>query len=160
MRSPLGPALANIFMCSFGNKWLKDCPYDLKPAFYRRYVDDIFILLSSLNHAEKLKKYLSFKQSNINLSLEKGNNGRLAFSDINIFRENVYRKKTFGGGYTNFNSFIPETYKTGLIKSLLFRCFSLYPTVVKLHHEINILKSILYWNNSPCDFVEKSMKQF
>ena len=160
MRSPLGPALANIFMCSFENKWLKDCPYDLKPAFYRRCVDDVFILLSSLNYAEKLKKYLSFKQSNINFSLEKENNGRLAFSDINIFRENVYRKKTFGGVYTNFNSFIPETYKTGLIKSLLFRCFSLYPAVVKLHHEINILKSILYRNSSPCDFVEKSMKQF
>ena len=26
MGSPLGPALANIFMCNFENKWLKDCP--------------------------------------------------------------------------------------------------------------------------------------
>ena len=26
MRSPLGPALANIFMCSFESKWLCDCP--------------------------------------------------------------------------------------------------------------------------------------
>ena len=42
MGSPLGPALANIFMCSFENKWLKDCPSGLKPVFYRRYVDDIF----------------------------------------------------------------------------------------------------------------------
>ena len=24
--SPLGPALANIFMCSFESKWLRDCP--------------------------------------------------------------------------------------------------------------------------------------
>ena len=30
MGSPLGPALANIFMCSFENKWLKDCPHGLK----------------------------------------------------------------------------------------------------------------------------------
>ena len=43
MGSPLGPALANIFMCSFENKWLKDCPHSLKPklVFYRQYVDDI-----------------------------------------------------------------------------------------------------------------------
>ena len=41
MGSPLGPALANIFMCSFENKWLKDCPHSLKPVFYRRYVDDL-----------------------------------------------------------------------------------------------------------------------
>ena len=33
---PLGPALANIFMCSFESKWLKDCPHNLKPVFYRR----------------------------------------------------------------------------------------------------------------------------
>ena len=58
MGSPLGPALANIFMCSFENKWLKDCPHSLKPVFYRRYVDDIFVLFSSLDKAEKLKKYL------------------------------------------------------------------------------------------------------
>ena len=28
---------------------------------------------------------------------------------------NVYRKNTFSGAYTNFNNFITETYKTGLI---------------------------------------------
>ena len=36
MRSRLGPALANMFMYSFGNKWPKDCPHGLKPVFYRR----------------------------------------------------------------------------------------------------------------------------
>ena len=66
--------------------------------------------------------YLSSKYPSTNFSLEKENDGRLSFLDINIFREkgkfvtNVYRKKTFSGVYTNFNSFIPETYKTGLIK--------------------------------------------
>ena len=38
------------------------------------------------------------------------------FLDVNIFHENdkfatnVYRKKTFNGVYTNFKSFITETY--------------------------------------------------
>ena len=76
----------------------------------------------------------------INFLLEEENNDRLSF---NTFREKgkfvtVYRKKTFSGVYNNFNSFIPETYRTGLIKSLLFRCFSSYSDFVKLHHEINI----------------------
>ena len=43
MGSPLGPALTNILLCNFENKWLRDCPYSLKPVFYRRYVDDIFV---------------------------------------------------------------------------------------------------------------------
>ena len=71
--SPLGPALANIFMCNFGNKRLKDCSHSLKPVFYRWYVDDIFVLFSSLDEAEKFKKYFSSKYPNINFSLEKEN---------------------------------------------------------------------------------------
>ena len=166
MGSPLGPALANIFMCNFENKWLKDCPHSLKPVFYRRYVDDIFVLFSSLDQAEKFKKYLSSKHPNINFSLEKENEGRLSFLDVNIFREkgkfvtNVYRKKTFSCVYTNFDSFIPETYKTGLIKSLLFRCFNLCSDFVEFHHEIDILKGILYKNSYPRDFVDKCIKDF
>ena len=147
--SPLGPALANIFMYSFENKWLKDCSHSLKPFFYRWYVDDIFVLFSSLDQAEKFKKYLSSKHPNINFSLEKENDGRLSFSDINIFPEkgkfvtNVYRKKTFSGVYTNFNSFIPETYKPGLIESLLFRCFNLCSDFVNFHHEKYIEKHLV-----------------
>ena len=61
----------------------------------------------------------------INFSLEKENDGRLSFLDINILHEigkfvtSVYWKNSFSGVYTNFNSFIPETYKTELIKPLL-----------------------------------------
>ena len=57
MGSPLDPALANIFMCNFENKWLKDCPHNLRPVFYRWYVDNIFVLISSLDQVEKFKKY-------------------------------------------------------------------------------------------------------
>ena len=141
MWSPLGSALANIFMCSFKNKLLKDCPHSLKLVFQRQYVDDIFVLFSSLDQAEKCKKYLSSKHPNINFSLEKENDGRLSFLDINIFREkekfvtNIYWKKTFSGVYANFNSFRPETYKTGLIESLLFRCFNLCSNFVKFCHK-------------------------
>ena len=34
MGSPMNPALANIFMCSFQSKWVRDCPNDLNPVFY------------------------------------------------------------------------------------------------------------------------------
>ena len=87
MGSPLGSALANIFICNFENKLLKDCPHSLKPVFYRHYVDDIFVVFSSLDQAEKFKKYFSSKHPNINFSLEKENGGHLSFLDVNIFRE-------------------------------------------------------------------------
>ena len=70
MRSPLSPALANIFMSSFESKWLKDCPCNLEPVLYRRYVDDIFVLFSSIDQAEKFKKYLSSKHPSINFCIK------------------------------------------------------------------------------------------
>ena len=56
MGSPLGPTLANIFMCSFKNKWLQDCPHGLKPVFYRRHVDDIFVFVVVLLIRQKSLK--------------------------------------------------------------------------------------------------------
>ena len=138
-------------MCSFENKWLKDCPPCLNHVFYRWYVDDIFVLFLSLDQAEKFKKYLSSKYPNINFLLQKENDGvylfwtSIFFCEKGKFNTNVYRKKTFSGVYTNFNSFLPETYKIDFIKLLLFQYFSLCSSnFVKFYHEINILKSILY----------------
>ena len=84
----MGPALANIFMCSLESKWLRDCPNDFKSVFYRHYVNDIFVLFSSPDHVDKFKEYLQSKHPNIKFSLEKEKNGRLPFLDVNIFREN------------------------------------------------------------------------
>ena len=63
MGSPLGPALLHIFICSFERKWLRDCPIDFKPVFYRSYMDDKFVLFSSPDHADKFREYLSCKPS-------------------------------------------------------------------------------------------------
>ena len=77
MGPPLDADLTYIFMSSSEKKkWLKYCSRGLKHAFYRRYIDQIFVLLSSIDHAEKLKEQLSFKHPNINFSLEKEKGGR------------------------------------------------------------------------------------
>jgi len=44
MGSPLGPVFANIFLAYHENGWINNCPVEFKPAFYRRYVDDTFLL--------------------------------------------------------------------------------------------------------------------
>ena len=95
----------------------------------------------------------------INFSIEKE-------KDVNIFRQNekfatnVYRKKAFSWVYTNFKSFMPETYKIGLIKSILFRCFSFCSDFIKFHHEIDKLKRFLYKNIYPRDLIDKCIKEF
>ena len=88
------------------------------------------------------------------------------FLDVNIFGENkqfatkVYRKKTFSGVYNSFKSFTPERYKIGLIKSLLFWCFSLCSDFIIFHRETDKLKNNLYKSNQPIDLVYKCIKEF
>ena len=43
MGFPLGPTFANFFM-NF-HEWLQDCPPEIKPKYYRRYVGDICLQL-------------------------------------------------------------------------------------------------------------------
>ena len=44
MGSSLGPTMANVSLSFYDMKWLEQCPNELKPVFYRRYVDDIFVV--------------------------------------------------------------------------------------------------------------------
>ena len=50
MGSPLGPTLANAFLCHYEKERLDNCPSHFKPIVYRSYVDDIFVLFSSKEH--------------------------------------------------------------------------------------------------------------
>ena len=47
MGSPLGPTLANLFLVYHERKWLESCPVQFRPKYYRRYVDDVFLCLST-----------------------------------------------------------------------------------------------------------------
>ena len=52
MGSPLKSTLANILLCYYESNWLKDCPKDFKPCYYKRYVDDIFVLFNKPEHVQ------------------------------------------------------------------------------------------------------------
>ena len=65
MGSPLGPILPNAFLCFYERKYLEECPSEFKPVFYRRYVDDIFVLFKSTDHLEKFCNYFNTCHPNI-----------------------------------------------------------------------------------------------
>ena len=70
MGSPLGPTLANIFLCYHESNWLKDCPQDFKPVYYKKYVDDIFVLFSKPEHALFFLEYVKKSHNNMKFSIE------------------------------------------------------------------------------------------
>ena len=55
MGSPLGPTLANVFLCHYEKEWLDKCTSHFKPIVYRRYVDDIFVLFHLKNISSLLQ---------------------------------------------------------------------------------------------------------
>ena len=59
MRSPLGPNLANVFLCYHEKTWLQNCLSQFKPVIYRRYVDDTFLRFCSKHHIEIFRNYLN-----------------------------------------------------------------------------------------------------
>ena len=72
----------------------------------------------------------------------------------------IYRKPTFTGVFTNFESFIPDIYKRGLIETLLHRSFRLCSNYENFPREIETLKSILKRNSYPHNLVNHCIKKF
>ena len=166
MGSPLGPTLANIFLCFHEQIWLDNCPVEFKPMIYRRFVDDTFLLFRSKEHIEKFRLYLNCQHANIKFTSEIEENNSISFLDIKINRDSnrfltsVYRKPTFSGVFTNFDSYIPLSYKSGLISSLLYRAFKLCSNFEIFHQEIIFLKDIFKRNGYPSNFIDNCVKTF
>ena len=141
MGSPLGPTLANIFMCHNEKHWLANCPIHFKPIIYRRYVDDTFLIFRRPQDADLFLDYLNSQHPNIKFTADKEKNKELHFLDINItrldntFKTNTYRKPTYTGLYTLFTSFIPHNIKTHIFTNLLFRAFTFCSTYPAFHTE-------------------------
>ena len=166
MGSPLGPTLANIFLCHFEEIWLSQCPKQFKPKYYQRYVDDIFLLFDKPDHVNKFENFLNSWHKNIKFTKELEKDNAIPFLDILVsrktcnFETSIYRKPTFSGVYLNFKSFVPEVYKRGLVNCLLFRVHKLCTNWSIIHDEINKIKEIFLKNKYPLDFLDFLIKKF
>ena len=112
MGSPLGLTMANVFLSFYEMKWIEQCPDEFKSVFYRRYVDDIFVLFESAEHLSKFHAYLHTCHPNMSFSFEQELNGKLSFPEVEVSRQQdkfvttVYRKPSFSGVYTHFDNFL------------------------------------------------------
>ena len=118
--------LAYAFSFFHEQIWLNEYPDEFKPTYYRKYVDNIFVLFRSPDHLEKFRNYLNSKHRNITFTCEKEQNNSMAFLDVlitrtsNGFKISAYRKPTFSAAYSYLNSFISEECKLGSVSTLLF----------------------------------------
>ena len=161
MGSPLGPALANLFMGYYKQKWLES-DHGRLVKFYRRYVDDIFCFFENEHQAQTFLDFLNIQHPNLNFTIEKQHMKQLPFLDVLNTRSgrlitSAYRKSTFTGLLQNYDSFVPSTYKKGLIKTLIDRTFRLNNIWAGFHLDLEKLKVILQKNEYPLKLIDKPL---
>ena len=109
---------------------------------------------------------MNSKHRNIKFTVEREENNSLCFPDIKIFRysgkfqTSVYRKPTFSGVLTNFESFLPISYKYNLISTLLHRGFMICSSYRTLHFEIMKIKQIFRSNGYPKNVLDRCKKMY
>ena len=101
-----------------------------KICFWKRYVDDVFII-NSEPHINVILHYSNSLCQSIQVTLEIEENSKLSFLAILIehskvnghldFVTSVYRKPTFSGQYLNFNSINPLSHKLTVTRILFHR---------------------------------------
>ncbi|MGL4481483.1 MAG: reverse transcriptase domain-containing protein, partial [Lactococcus garvieae] len=162
MGSPLGPLLSDIFMSSLENNYLKDSINSV--LLYCRYIDDIFIIVNDMKDIPPLLDVFNSAHSSITFTMEPEKDRSFNFLDVllskrpdNSLKLSVYRKPTWTGQYTHFNSYVPLSQKRNLVRTLAYRARRICSNDTvedELLHIIDILKN----NGYPERFVSRNMK--
>ena len=82
MGLPLGPTFANIFLCFHEKKWLSACPSEFRPAYYKRYVDDCFLIFNDISHMDNFLDFLNGQHPKIKFTKEVESDRSLPFLDV------------------------------------------------------------------------------
>ena len=156
----LGPVLANIFL------GFCECriPDYLWPCLYRRFVNDTFGLLDSRDGALAFLRCLNELHPSLQFTMESEDNGQLPFMDVrvrieeNVFTTAIYRKPTFTGLYTRWDSYGPTSQKIALVRSLVQRARKICSPQY-LDGEVKTLQSIFEKNGYPGPIVSRVTQQ-
>ena len=112
-------------------------------------------MFDNINAANQFLHYLNSCYANVKFTVEFEENNTISFLDILIKRNNhafstsIYRKKTFTGLYTKWDSFTPRKYKINLIRTLTFRCFRICSSPSLLSSSLDELRKLLLQNWYP-----------
>ena len=134
--------------------------------FYKRYVDDTFLLFEEQSHAALFLNFINSYHPNINFTMDSEHNNKLSFLDILVSRSDgkfvtgVYRKETFTGLGLNYFSNCYRAFKVNTCKTLLFRAYAICSNWVKFDEEISTLKMYFSKNCYPSFVFEKCVKNF
>ena len=130
MGSPLSPILANFCMEFLESDFISRCPVNIKPHFWVRYVDDIFILYhGNDDYFTRFLEYVNGLLPSITFSVEFEENNKLPFLDVMVHRDplnfsfsfSVYRKPTNAEMYIHYFSYHSPQIKSNVVSNMVTR---------------------------------------
>lgn len=125
MGSPVSVTMANLIMEHLEMTALRRTLHEIK--FYRRYVDDTFVILNR-EHVTDFLSTLNGVEPSIQFTYEVEHDNKLPFLDVNVRRcqngklaTSVHRKACDTENFLNFESYHPIEHKRSVVRSLLQR---------------------------------------
>ncbi|XP_068692461.1 uncharacterized protein [Montipora foliosa] len=163
MGSPLGPLMANVFMCHLEDKLARD---GMVPSLYKRYVDDTFARMPNTDAAADFLATLNGLHPSLKFTMELPSENTIPFIGIQIIKNGtehetrVYRKPTNTGLLLHFQSHVDKRYKTGLLNTMLHRAHALSSTTEAFNEECAKLRSIFSRLDYPSGLVNSTINMF
>ncbi|XP_068680541.1 uncharacterized protein [Montipora foliosa] len=145
MRSPLGPLMANTFMCSIEEELESE---NKLPSFYNRFVDDTLAAVKDIATATAILTTINKAHPAISFTMEVANNNKLPFIGMELFKIGkqqktcVYRKTTNKGLLLHDQSHVDARYKRSLLITMLNRAHCLSSSSDLFAEECDNLKGI------------------
>ena len=149
----------------YEKEWLINCPNDLKPLFYRCYVDDTFAVFREITHNTDFFNYINNKHKSLKFTFELENNRSLPFIGITVTRNNyssstgICHKPTSTELTTHFTSFTSTVYKLSAIRSLAHEIIHLSSNYEFIAREFNKLSHLFLCLSYPSTLVNKNLKK-
>ena len=117
---------------------------------------------ASTEHIDLFLNYLNTQSTSISFTKENEDQCHIAFLDLNIYRHesplttfstSIFRKKTYTGLLTKYDSCIPHIFKLNLISTLVYRAWHLSSTFHNLHIELTNIQRLLLQNAFPLNLI-------
>ena len=157
MGSPVSPIVCNMYMEHFEKPALSKAPHP--PGWRFRYVDDTHTKQKlEYIHVDELTDHINSIDPDIKFTIEKEENSKLTFLDINTImnqdgslKPTVYCKPTHTGQYLDFNSAHPNEHKLVVVRTLHQRAYVVTSDRNDLTDELKHVNSALkvchypYW---------------
>ena len=169
MGSSLGPLFADIYMNYLESKLMPKLKEN-GLLFWRRFVDDTFTILRKDADIAKLIEILNSFDTEIIYTSEEETNNSIAFLDILItrapsnspkssFSTTIYRKATYTGLLTKWQSFVPKSYKVSVVSTMVYGAIKICSSFKLMHDEFEFIKNISVKNGYPKEFIESQIKK-